>query len=166
MHVFSGGRQFMLSKLVGIKGGGFSVPDMIKRLALFSLTPLVVGKVSVSVSPQFAAFCTYFSKLLTYISSGVIIFQPWVTISRSTSKWDRPPSHPDTPARPPAPTLARVRTHTHFGFGPQIGLGRLPALGDTRGGGAWGGERGGEGAWGAGDGGLGGKSERGCERTV
>jgi predicted Na+-dependent transporter len=72
--------------LVGIKGGGFSVPDMIKRLIINSLIPLIAGKALISASPFAEKWAAYFSKLLTYISSLVIIFQPWVTISRSTKK--------------------------------------------------------------------------------
>jgi hypothetical protein len=79
-------RQFLLKNLVGISGGGFSVVAMIKRLATTSLTPLLVGKAVTSASETARDLAAYFSKLLTYISSGVIIFQPWVAISRSTKK--------------------------------------------------------------------------------
>ncbi len=78
--------QFLLKNLVGIKGGGFSVVAMIKRLVVYSLLPLIAGKASTSASEQARQLAAYFSKTLTYISSGVIIFQPWVAISRSTKK--------------------------------------------------------------------------------
>ncbi len=78
--------QFLLKNLAGIKGSGFSVPAMIKRLVVTSLTPLVAGKALISASPTAATWAQHTAKLLTYISSAVIVFQPWVTISRSTKK--------------------------------------------------------------------------------
>ena len=71
---------------MGIKGGGFSVGAMIKRLIFTSLLPLIAGKAATSASEYARDLAVYFSKTLTYISSGVIIFQPWVAISRSTKK--------------------------------------------------------------------------------
>ena len=78
--------QFLLKNLVGISGGGFSVGKMIKRLVFTSLLPLIAGKAAMSASATARQWAAYFSKVLTYISSAVIVFQPWVAISRSTKK--------------------------------------------------------------------------------
>ena len=76
--------QLLLKHLANIPGK-IDVLGMIKKLILTSLLPLVAGKASMDASATFREYATYFSKLLTYISSAVIVFQPWTAISNSNA---------------------------------------------------------------------------------